>query len=223
MRDLADMVERFRTRAGMSAEDGAVLLAGSRSCRVASGSVVFGPDKPHDDYVFILTGRMRVRALSNSGGEITLFRLIGGDSTLMATAGLLSQARFVAEGVAETDLCTVKISRETFDRLLDTSPGFRAYVMASYRKRMLQLMMLVEEVSFEGLDKRLVQRLFDLAGDDNVVKITHQELACDLGKAREVVSRALKGFERRGWLTCRRGRVELRDRPALAQMLRKVA
>ena len=49
-----------------------------------------------------------------------------------------------------------------------------------------------------------------------VLAATHQTLAVELGTAREVISRQLKEFERRGWVALSRGRVAVTDARALA-------
>ena len=41
------------------------------------------------------------------------------------------------------------------------------------------------------------------------IAITHQELAIELGTAREVVSRLLKELERRGQVRLSRGRIDV--------------
>ena len=56
-----------------------------------------------------------------------------------------------------------------------------------------------------------LERLLDLAGPDGEVRATHQELAVELGTAREVIGRQLKELERRGWVALARGRIALRD------------
>ena len=68
---------------------------------------------------------------------------------------------------------------------------------------------------FGRIDMRLAERLLALARDSDEVHATHQELARELGTAREVISRQLTEFHRRGWIDQARGRVSLADRPAL--------
>jgi CRP/FNR family transcriptional regulator len=53
------------------------------------------------------------------------------------------------------------------------------------------------------------------------LSITHQELAAELGSAREVISRQLKEFERRGWIRLGRGQLQLLDAAALQQLTGK--
>ena len=69
--------------------------------------------------------------------------------------------------------------------------------------------------AFGRIDMRLAERLLALARDSDEVHATHQELARELGTAREVISRQLTEFHRRGWIDQARGRVSLADRPAL--------
>jgi CRP/FNR family transcriptional regulator len=51
-----------------------------------------------------------------------------------------------------------------------------------------------------------------------VITLTHQQLATELGTAREVVSRLLKELERRGWVGLTRGEIAIRDRAALERL-----
>jgi CRP/FNR family transcriptional regulator len=53
---------------------------------------------------------------------------------------------------------------------------------------------------------------------DHRIETTQQALAADLATAREVIGRALKGFEAAGWVKIARGGVEILDRRALAAL-----
>lgn len=87
-----------------------------------------------------------------------------------------------------------------------------------YGHRIAELMTLIDEVAFGRLNVRLAQRLLELAHGQDALHCTHQDLAVELGSAREVVSRALKDFERQGWVHLSRGQIDLLDRPALERL-----
>ena len=56
---------------------------------------------------------------------------------------------------------------------------------------MAELMILLDSVIFKSVDDRLIHYLKDkVVGGE--VEITHQQLASELGTAREVISRLLK-------------------------------
>jgi CRP/FNR family transcriptional regulator len=50
----------------------------------------------------------------------------------------------------------------------------------------------------------------------NPMTITHQEIAAELGSAREVISRLLEDFVDKGWIRSSRGVIEVLDREGLA-------
>ncbi len=105
-----------------------------------------------------------------------------------------------------------------FDDLLERSSEFRDFVFQAYSRRMTDLFMIIDEVAFKRLDIRLAQKLVELAEEDGVLKSTHQQLASELGSAREVVSRQLQEFQRRGWISQSRGTIQILDKDSLQQL-----
>ncbi|MOA61210.1 Bacterial regulatory protein, crp family [compost metagenome] len=74
-------------------------------------------------------------------------------------------------------------------------------------------MLLFENVAFQRIDIRLAARL--LEPGQNSLALTHQQLAAELGSSREVISRQLKEFERRGWVRLGRASLEILQAQAL--------
>lgn len=104
---------------------------------------------------------------------------------------------------------------------MELSAPFRAFVFRFFAERIVELMALVEGVAFGQLDQRLALALLMLADVEPAstrVTATHQQLADELGSVREVVSRMLKEFERRGLVQLERGAVQLLDRAGLSQV-----
>ena len=58
------------------------------------------------------------------------------------------------------------------------------------------------------------------ADADGIVHATHAMLGTELGTAREVVSRTLSEFHRRGWIEQARGEVRLTDRDGLDRLVK---
>ncbi len=118
----------------------------------------------------------------------------------------------------ETDATAVAIPRAVFDDLMGRSQAFRAFVFTAFSKRITSLFHVIEEVAFARIDIRLAQRLLDFAGADGRLDMTHQQLASELGSAREVISRQLHEFQRRGWVASSRGHIEIRQPDALSSL-----
>jgi CRP/FNR family transcriptional regulator len=169
----------------------------------------FWPGKAPENLLLLLEGTVRVQQTSESGRDILLYRVGAGESCVLTTACLLAYEDYSAEGIAETDLSAVLVPRRTFDDLIARSPEFRRFVFTAYSRRITDLFLVIEEIVFRRLDVRLAQKLLLLADRDGSLQATHQSLAQELGTAREVVSRQLQEFQRRGWVELGRGVVRI--------------
>lgn len=194
------------------------LVRGSRLLSVPEGTEVFAPGQSADNLLLLLQGTVRVLQLSDTGREVFLYRVHAGESCVLTTACMLAFEDYAAYGVAETDIRAVAIPRASFDDLAGRSAVFRRFVFAAYSRRITDLFSLIDSIVFQRMDVRLAARLLELAGDGAEVHATHQVLATELGTAREVISRTLSEFQKRGWVGQGRGVVTLLDRPALAHL-----
>jgi len=211
----AAWIDRFGELRGLDAASRAELLAASRLVDMPAGRRILGPGQPPSSYMLLLEGSVKVHQVSESGREIVLYRVSEGESCALTTSCLLGGGDYVAEAVAETDIRAVALPRQAFDEFVARSAVFRRFVFSAFNRRITDLCRLVEEVAFQRMDVRLAARLLELAGDTASLTLTHQELAGELGTAREVVSRQLHEMQRRGWIVSGRAHIEIRDREAL--------
>ena len=190
------------------------LIERSRIVEVPEGTVIFGPGKAPENLLLLLEGTVRVQQVSDSGHEIVLYRIHAGESCVLTTACLLAYEHYAAEGIAETEVTAAAIPRGVFDDLVAQSASFRNFVFAAFSKRITDLFMMIDEVAFQRMDVRLAHRLLELSDGQDSIATTHQKLSVELGTAREVISRQLQEFQRRGWIEQARGAVHLlkRDR-----------
>lgn len=212
---IGDWTELFRGTRQLPRRVRDRLLSLARVVRLPGGRTVFGPARVPDHLLFLVEGVIRVQHTSGSGREIVLYRVEAGQSCVLTTACMLAEEAYEAEGVAETDVVAVALPRGAFDTLASEEPAFLRFVFAAFSRRLIDLMHVVDEVAFGRIDMRLAARLLALAGETDEVAATHQQLASELGTAREVVSRVLQDFQRRGLIAQARGRIGLSDRHRL--------
>ena len=186
--------------------------------RAPAGAVLFQPGDAVQGFVIVLSGRVEVFLTGPTGREILLYAVEPGQSCVQSTLGLLGGEEYSAEAVAATDCELVLVPRPVFLALTDRSAGFRRFVFAAFARRVQTMMHLLETVAFRKVESRLAAVLLDGAGDGNRLEATHQDLAIRVGTAREVVSRRLESFARKGWVTLRRGEITLTDRAPLARL-----
>lgn len=216
--ETTDWVDRFP---GLSRLERAVkqtIVSRSSVVNVGQGTTIFGPGNSPENMLFLLGGTVRVQQVSDTGHEIVLYRIEAGQSCVLTTACLLAYDDYSAEGIAETPVQAAAIPRELFDDLVSQSKSFRDFVFAAFSKRITDLFLMINEVAFAKLDVRLADRLITLAGDAGDVSTTHQKLSVELGTAREVISRQLQEFQRRGWIEQARGRISLLNRTELGRL-----
>ena len=170
------------------------------------------------NYLLILSGGIKVMTRAENGREIVLYRLGSGDSCVLTTSCLFGNARYPAEGISETDVTALAIPAAKFNHAVQHSRPFREFVFSSFSSHLGSLIALVEEITFGKLDIRLARHLISATPNGAMLTTTHQQLATELGSAREVISRLLKDFESRGWLKLSRGSIEILDRESLQQL-----
>lgn len=214
-------ISSFDELAGLDEQDRRFLETHAHLVRLDSGTSVFAPGNKPDAFLLLLEGTVRVHQFAPNGREIVLYRVSGGESCIMTTACLLSGEDYLAEGITETPVTAVALSRQDFDTLMGRSSGFRRFVFSKYASRVTRLMEVVEDVAFERLDKRLARKLLELSRGDRMLDTTHQTLAVELGSAREVISRQIKEFSRRGWISSTRGHIRIEDRQALSTLAQR--
>lgn len=213
-------IERFEGLKGLSGELRADLINGSEVVTVPAGTKLFEPGQSADKLLLLLDGTVRVQQQSETGREVFLYRIHAGESCVLTTACMLAFADYSADGIAETEVIAAAVPRATFDDLVARSPVFREFVFKAYSRRITDLFTLIDDILFQRMDVRLASRLLELADTDNTVHATHQVLGTELGTAREVISRTLAEFQRRGWVEQSRGEIRILNRGGLDRLVR---
>lgn len=211
-------IEQFKGLAALSPELKQLLIQGSKVIEVPAGTQIFRPGLSADNFLLLLEGTVRVQQTSETGRDVVLYRIHAGESCVMTTACMLAFKDYAADGLAETDVRAVAILKSAFDDLISQSSEFREFVFKAYSRRILDLFALVDDLAFRRLDVRLASRLIELSDRNDTVHATHQALSNEMATAREVISRTLSEFNRRGWIEQSRGEVRLVDRKSLERL-----
>ena len=164
-------------------------------------------------------GDIRVFKNSESGRQMTLYHVQGGEFCLVNMLCLFLGRQAMASAVVEASTEAVLFDGPAFRNLFENHGVVRSFVFEAMAQRLVEVMTLVEEIAFAKMDRRVAGLLLQRFSSDRAFAVTHEELATELGTAREVVSRLLKDFERTGAIMMARGRLELRD----ASFLRDLA
>lgn len=212
---IGDWTERFQGTRALPRSVRDRLLDVARVRSYPKGRKLFSPQNVPDSLLFLYEGTIRVSQTSENGREIVLYRLEAGEICVLTTACMLAEESYNAEGVAETDFTGVTLPKSAFNTLVAEEPAFRDFVFAAYSRRLIDLLRVVDDVAFGRIDVRLAARLLKLAGANKEIRATHAQIASELGTAREVISRVLNDFQKRGYIVQSRGRIAITDMAAL--------
>jgi CRP/FNR family transcriptional regulator len=201
---LADLSPRSRQR-----------LAGLGPVTLPAHASLFHAGDAVKGYAIILSGRVDVSMTGASGREILLYSVEPGQSCVQTTMGLLGGEDYTAQAETAVETHLVLLPKQLFLNLMDSDPAFREMVFSAFAKRFQNMMQLLEKVAFTRVECRLAERLLELSLAASPVRITQSELASQVGTAREVVSRRLENWSRRGWVRTGRGTIEIIDAEAL--------
>jgi CRP/FNR family transcriptional regulator len=92
---------------------------------------------------------------------------------------------------------------------------WRQFVFELISQRLLKVLNIVDDVVFSRMDARIASLLLARSHAQNPLRITHQEIAAELGTSREVISRILEDLAGAGMIRSTRGRIEILDAGSL--------
>lgn len=161
----------------------------------------------------IASGRVRAFITSPGGGDITLFRLLEGDVSILSAACMLNGMDVELNLEMETDCLIYTIPKKIYKKLYDENSAVKDYTMEMISQKFSDIMWLFNQFVFSNVASRIASALLEHRGieGDNILVITHEALAKDAGTAREVVTRVLKQFQADGLVRLMRGKVEILD------------
>lgn len=184
----------------------------------AAGATVIEKGDPVSGAFFVLSGALRVYALSPSGREASLYLLQPGDTCVLALNSLFADLRYPAFVRAEGD-CLVGIAPgPTFRALFEHEDSVRDLTVRALSTLVFRLMDELEQVHSRRLDQRIAATLLEMADGEGAVRWTQQRLADHLGASREAAARILSHLTAAGAIATGRGVIRLRDLAALRRL-----
>lgn len=177
------------------------------------GETMHAEHKNCSGLFLIKTGQVRAFIVSESGKEITLYRLLEGDLCLFSASCMMKNITFDVYVEAEKDSMCYLIPTKEFERLSKECMPVLEYTNELLASRFSDVMWIMEQVVFQSFDKRLANFLLEQSNMEGALtfSITQEKIARHLGSAREVVSRMMKYFAEEGMISLTRGKITILD------------
>ncbi len=208
--------------ADLSADDLDRVSARFRERNYPAGAAIFNEGAPATSLFFVAHGKVKLLRHGTEGNEVVLDMLTTG--MLFGGAAVVGRRRYLESAIAQTPCCTLTISGEDFDALLEEYPSIALKVLHSLadkldeaRETIRQLALVPSESRIALTLLRLAERVGEPAADGILIQapLSQQDLAAMVGTTQETVSRTMAGFRRRGLIDSGRQWVLIRDKPAL--------
>ncbi len=159
----------------------------------------------------VLSGSLRVMRTEEDGREILLYYIKAGESCIMSFLGGIHDDTSKINAVAEEKTELLLIPIDKISLLVKDFPEWLDYIFKLYHKRFEELLDVVDAIAFKKLDERILDFIKNKAklSNSNVINLTHEQIANELGSARVVVSRLLKQLESEGVVELGRNKITL--------------
>lgn len=187
---------------------------------VRKGSILHYGGRECAGVQIIKKGQARVYVTSPGGGEITLFRLVEGDVSILSAACMMKGLDIELDMELEEDSIICTIPKGLFKDISEQNVKVKDYTLEMLSEKFSDIMWLFNQYVFSNVASRLADSILEhraLAATD-MLAITHDALARDIGTAREVVTRLLKQFQTDGLVKLTRGHIEVLDAAKLGKV-----
>lgn len=213
--------ETFSFWEKLSEEEKGRLLEGSIETEYRRGEVIYRSDTECKGIFLVLSGSMRVYIVSEEGREVTLFRVYGGECCVLTASCLLEAIQFEVIIEAVEEVRAVLLPVTVLQPVMNANPYVELYMYKKAAERFTDVVWTMQQILFMGADRRVAIFLWDemLRQNRYSLRVTHDEIAKNIGSAREVVTKVLKYFAQEGVLSLGRGRVRIEDKQKLQKYL----
>ena len=160
--------------------------------------------------VLVMTGRIRVSLVSANAHEVTI-SVARRDEIIYVGGNPTPNVLNNYELEAEVDSRGIVIQMVDFDRMIHSDVRIENTMLRSVLGLFNRILFDMQNFLFQDLNSRLAAQLlfeYHQQGGTTIVT-THQRVANSIASSREVVSRTLKLWERRGLLSLSRGKITL--------------
>lgn len=176
-----------------------------------TGTVILNEHAHIRSIPIVMSGTLKVIRTEEDGRELLLYYIKAGESCIMSFLGGLHHETSKVKAEVEEEAEILFLPMDKVSLLIKEYPQWLDYIFRLYHKRFEELLEIVNAIAFKKVDERLVGLLYKKSelAKSNVISITHEQLAGELGTARVVVSRLLKQLEENGAVRLGRNKITL--------------
>ena len=161
----------------------------------------------------VLEGSIKIMRVDEDGKELFLYYLEPGETCALSLTCCSASKPSEIKAVIEEKATLLFIPIQVHEQLTDEFKQWKDFVSSTYQHRFQEMLTVLDAVAFKRMDERLMNYIVTKMKQlkTNELHTTHQEVANELGTAREVISRLLKQLEKKKWIELGRNVIYIRD------------
>lgn len=169
----------------------------SKLITLKEGDVLLEIGQPVKHIPLVIKGSVKISRLDDEGRELLLYHINPNESCAMTFTCCMQQYPSEVKAVAEDEVTFFAIPISVMDEWLVKYPSWKSFVMRSIRTRFNELIKMIDQITFQKLDERLINYLKEKAKNSGsaLINLSHQQIADELATSRVVISRLLKKLE----------------------------
>lgn len=185
--------------------------------KAGRGEILLDEGDVADALYFVAQGVVKVFKTSADGKEQILRIIRPGES--FNDVPVLNGGVSLTSASAMGPVTLYAIKKADLEKVMRESPQIAFNIIDVLSQRVVELISLVEDLSFRHVTGRVAKMLLEYAGDKTGERprLTQQEMAAMIGTAREMVGRSLKNLESDGVIRMERNRIIITDQKALRE------
>lgn len=178
-----------------------------RTTKFDQDHIILNENESCSHVLFLISGEIEVYKISENGKVFRLYTIKEGESCVLNLSCVLSDNTYLAYAKTLTDIECILLPSHIFLKLFESENSLRKYVFNLISTRLIEITSKVEGIVLDSLETRLRNFLLDMNSEN--IYITHEEIANQLGSAREVISRQLKKWEILNKIKLYRGKIRI--------------
>ena len=161
----------------------------------------------------VLEGSIKIMRVDEDGKELFLYYLETGETCALSLTCCSAARPSEIKAIVEEKASLLFIPIQIHEQLVDEFKQWKDFVSTTYQHRFQEMLTVLDAVAFKRMDERLMNYIVTKMKQlkSNELHTTHQEIANELGTAREVISRLLKQLEKKKWIELGRNVIYIRD------------
>ncbi|MBK8556292.1 MAG: Crp/Fnr family transcriptional regulator [Lewinellaceae bacterium] len=187
--------------------------AKGRIRQVQAGDRLLETGQQINNTVVVLDGLVKLYREDQEGNEFFMYHLESGQACALSMICALNQRSSAVSAKAVTDSTLLIVPIDYMDEWTRRYSSWYRFVVGTFRARFEELLLTIDHVAFRNMDKRL-EFYLKRHGDtqkENMLQMTHAEIAQELNSSREVITRLLRKLADQGKIKLHRAAIEIVD------------